>query len=391
MPAFRLNPGHSVLVAVLLSANAMMYAAWPFLSELPFRGNSMDAPVASRTGRIRVTALTRNPAYFRAFCGMLRSEESILFLGTSESHYRDNLAAQLNAMPSEYPVMYPVAVAGLSPIHMCVTLACCEKQKIVLPPVIVVVNLVYFTQSHDAINDGWLGNAIPPVLLQMDHDHIVESLGDDVRHAYARHFALRRALFPAAVQTYVGNLIYLRAHQPDEEALCGAEIRPSAYRFDGKVPCYDEHRGVPVGHTEPDRLAKGRWLVRPAQASVNVKGFAAMMRILHDQRAPRLVIVLPMNRRYYAASGLDMGRFDNSFSEIRKCIRKYALGGNAHFIDLYDSPEMDMGFRDRMHLDAYGNYQAAKHVLACEEYGRFMEAVREYYASPRHKAEIAQR
>jgi hypothetical protein len=51
-------------------------------------------------------------------------------------------------------------------------------------------------------------------------------------------------------------------------------------------------------------------------------------------------------------------------------------------LDLYDTPRLHFGFYDRMHLDQYGFYQLASHMLKDETYLRFLEAVDAFYSTP---------
>ena len=389
MQTSRANASHLLLLAVLLSANGLLFLAWPWLREVPVQGDSEDTPLASPGPRIRPQVVMRNTAYMAGFSEVLRAERRILLLGTSESQYRDNVGAQLNHLAPDHPRIVVQAIAGGSPIHLCVALANCQRNGVEFPPTILVVNLVYFTESHDVIKDGWLSNAMPPVFVQMNHGNVADHLGEQVQAVYARHFFLKRVLYPATAQAYLGDLLYLRFHRPNSETVSTAEVPVPVYEFDGRVPEYDEARAVPVGYQATDRLAKGRWLVKPADESVNRKGIEASVRIVRELAAPLLVLVLPMNRKFYGHNGLNMIEYDKGFAEIRDRILCCAARENAYVIDLYENPKLDMGFRDRMHLDAYGNYQIAEHLVGCKEYTRFLKAVRDYYGGPWLEATVA--
>jgi hypothetical protein len=56
-----------------------------------------------------------------------------------------------------------------------------------------------------------------------------------------------------------------------------------------------------------------------------------------------------------------------------------AEGGNIYLLDLYDTPRLDFGFQDRMHMDEYGFFQLASHIVKDETYLRFLKAVDVYY------------
>ena len=245
----------------------------------------------------------------------------ILYLGTSESVFDWNLAGQLNFMRTDEPSMVSLAKAGMSLIHSAVTIARAKRERIEFPPTVIVINPVYFTKSHDMINDGWLSEMVrSPVFLQMNHGNVRAYLTEEVRDVYDQHFALRRILYPATAQEYLGNLIYLSFHQPVIDPAQPAPLSIPVYRFNGSLPNYDKEMNVWAGNAAVDRFSKGRWQVNQAQESVNLKGLASILTVLKKKPAPSALLVLPVNRKFYEYHGLDMDEFDSRYRDIRNAL-----------------------------------------------------------------------
>ena len=336
--------------------------------------------------------IIKKKAYLARFFDAIREKRKILFLGTSESTSSWNIAAQLNFLAPDKLQMVAIAKAGISPIHSALVIAKAKREGIQIPPIVLVINPVYFTQAYDLINDGWMSAIVrSPVFIQMNHRDVRDYLSEEVRGVYDEHFALRRALYPATVQEYLGNLIYLSFHQLGVELERPAPLPIPVYRFDGSLPNYDEERNVWAGQQAADRLAKGRWLVNKGEDSANLKGLASIMTILRKEPAPVLLLVLPVNRKFYEYHGLDMAQFDLRYRAIRDEIQALAHGENTYLIDLYDAPKFRFGFEDRMHMDQYGFFQVTVHILKTEAYHRFVEAVKSYYAAPPSSAQTAAR
>ena len=361
-------------LVVLLVANALLYMTWPWLRSQPLASDS-SATYSSKN-------VMRNELYLSWFFDSIRSDKRILYLGTSESTSRSNLAAQFNKLAPDNPKIIPYAKAGLSPIHSAVLVAKWEREGITIPPLVLVINPVYFTHTYDEINDGWLSQVVrSPVFLQMNHRHILDYLSPEVRDIYDRHFSLRRLLYLATMQEYLGNLFYLFFHQFSGEP-SAQRLRVPAYEFDGKLPEYDESKNVWKNIQAPDRFDQSRWLVREPQESVNLKGLASLMGILRKKPAPVLLLVLPVNRKFYEYYDLDMSEFDRRYQALRDRIRYLSRGENIYWIDLFELPKVQLGFRDRMHMDQYGFFQIARFILESPEYGRFIDGVRAYYHEP---------
>ena len=373
MRTFKDNLARRLTLFVVLAANVLLYITWPWLRNLPLTSDSGEAYV--------IQNVMRNELYLNWFFESIRSEKSILFLGTSESTFYYNLAAQLNQLAPDNPRMVLYARAGTSPIHSTVLIAKWKREGIEIPPLVLVINPVYFTLAYDVINNGWLSLVVrSPIFLQMNHRHIRDYLSEEVLHVYDQHFSLRRTLYPATMQEYLGNLFYLLFHQVTHQPRAQPLLVPT-YEFNGKLPEYDESKNVWKTKLAPDRFNQSRWLVREPEESVNLKGLASIMAILRDSPGPILLMVLPVNRKFYEYHGLDMSEWDRSYKAIRNRIRNLARGENTYFIDLFDPPNLHLGFRDRMHMDQYGFFQLARFVLGSAEYGRFMDAVRMHRAN----------
>lgn len=387
MLIYRKDPARIAILWVLLAANVLMYLSWPWLRSMRLGSDSTDTEFfrvhESSPVSLNAWSLLRNDLYLASFFDLIRGGRKVLYMGTSESVAPYNLAAQLNEMSSDKSRIVALAQAGMSPIHSCVTVAKCKREGIKIPPVILVINLVYFTQSHDVINDGWLGRVIRShVFLQMNHRDIRSYLSDEILGVYDEHFALRRILYPVTIQQYLGNLLYLSFHRSPGEIVHPEHLLAPTYEFDGMLPDYDEARGVHAGYQASDQKAKSRWQVKTVEECLNLKGLASVMAILQEQSVPVLLLVLPMNQTFYMYNGLDMEEYNRRYSAIRRGICAMTTSENTYLMDLYDSPELHLGFSDRMHLDQYGNFQLSKYILESDEYALFIEAVERYYAGP---------
>lgn len=220
-----------------------------------------------------------------------------------------------------------------------------------------------------------------PVFLQMNHREILTYLSDDVQQAYDEHFAFKRLMYPVWAQEYLGNLLYLLFHERAAESN-RLELPDRRYEFDGLLPDYDKARSVWAGYRASDQLLKSRWLVKPPEDALNLKGLAATWAILRDQPAPVLLLVMPVNRTFYEYNGLNMAEFDQRLRQIRDKISELASSKNTYLLDFFDEPKLHFGFQDRMHLDMYGYHQLASFMLRSADYQGFVQAVRSYYGEP---------
>lgn len=376
--------GRRVALIVIVVSNVLLLGVWPWRDGLPTDRDASDPPYTVRpNGRVSLNAggILRNPGFWHDFLDRLHQERRVLYLGTSESVMRGNLASQLNVHGPEDVRMVCLAKAGLSPIHQCVAFASVSKHGLRVPPTVLIVNLVYFTRSHDVLNEGWLATtARSATFVQMNHDNLQQHLTGEVRDVYQRHFRARLPLYPMWMQQYLGNLLYLWFHDRQVGQANVPALPVPLFVFDGTAPTYDTNRAVPVEYVAADQMARGRWEVSQVEESVNLKALRSSLAILRNQAAPILVVVLPTNRRFYAFNGLDMKEYDRRYEAIRGAIAESAQGPNLHVLDLYDIP-LDYGFMDRMHADPYGNHQLAVAVAGSTAYAEFVADVRAYYQS----------
>jgi poly-D-alanine transfer protein DltD len=186
------------------------------------------------------------------------------------------------------------------------------------------------------------------------------------------------SLYLATVQQYAGNLIYLAFRQQTSQPL-QPDLEVPRYAFKNSLPSYNEAENVWSTVQTIDRLDKRRWRVSEPTESVNLKGVQSTTGILAAEPAPVLLLILPVNRRFYEYHELDMASFDSRYRDIRAALHEMAKGQNIYLIDLFDEPRLHFGFRDRMHMDAYGFAQLAKHIYDSGIYKRYLDAVRQYY------------
>jgi hypothetical protein len=379
-----------ILPAVLIVGNLFLFAGWTWLRALSLGADSTDPPWRvigwgpSARRAPNIDSILRNAEYMASFMEAVRKEKAVLFLGTSETLPSFNLGAQLNALYPQDPPMVVVAKMGTSPIHSTLLFAQCQREKIATPPLVLLINPVYFTQSHDGINNGWMSGLVrSEVFAQLDHRLILEELSADAQALYASHFRLRRVLQPLSMQIYLGNLLYLKFHQSGRPEFPQEFLPINEHRFDGALPAYDPEQGVHAGYRASDRFAKDRWTVKSVRDCANLKGLVSTAAILEKQPAPVLLLVLPANRTFYATNGLNMAEFDRRYQELRREIDRLERPGHVFVADLYDSAWLDRGFADRMHMDDYGFHQVAAHLGTNSSYRSFVETVRAYYADPR--------
>jgi hypothetical protein len=292
-----------------------------------------------------------------------------------------NLAAQLNAARPTGRYLVALSKGGTSPIHSTLAIARAKREGLQIPPIILVINPVYFTESLDIIDDGWMSDMVrSPVFLQMNHRDMRDYLSKEVQQVYDDHFTFKRLLYPAAIQEYLGNLLYLRFHQPATVSKDKVPLPMPVYKFNGSLPSYDNEKNVWVGNEAVDRFSKSRWQVNSVEESVNLKGLESTVAILKREPAPVLLLFLPANRNFYQYHGLDMQEFDRRYRDIRNVLEKFSQASNIYLLDLYDLP-LRFGFSDRMHMDQFGFFQLASHIIKDETYLRFLKAVNAYYNS----------
>jgi hypothetical protein len=380
----RAGAAQAALVALLVAANVGLVLAGAVLSERRYGSDAAESPLNPPRAARRLDArgILRNPDSFAWLCDRVRQHHGVLFFGTSESGELHNVGAQLNDVSSGDPPLTVLPVMGMSPIHSTLLFARSRSESLPLPPLVLVINLVYFTASHDVIDDGWMSTVVRnPVFLQFDHNGLRQHLGEDVRRAYDAHFRVRRLLDPLLYEQYAGGLLYLEEHAREPGSLPADDPPPERYHFDGSIPGYDPERNVHPGYRPSDRLSKGRWQVRPASDCLNLKGVENTARLLRSGRAPALLLVLPVNRAFYESEGLDMIEFEQRYAALRRRIADQEVPGRVFVVDLYDNPPLDRGFLDRMHADAYGNHQLAAALAGLPEYRAFVAAVETYYGS----------
>lgn len=373
------------VLALLVGINVLLTAALPLLRGLPLESTG-DETTLREDGHLRLLSarVLRTESSLSALFAKVRQEKKILFLGTSESISRGNLCDQINALDPHHPGMVHFARGGASPIHRTIALAKAQRAELPFPPLVLIYNPVYFTRSHDVINEGWLGTTtVAPIFVQMNHRQLREHLNEGVRHAYDEHFAPTRLVYPVRLQRYTANLIYLLAHRGLDRVPDDAPLWTPEFEFDGELPDYDEQRNVHTGYLAIDRFDKSRWEVSELENSINAAAAENSCSILTAQEAPALLIYLPMNLDFYAFHGLDMDVLNDRQARIRDHLRDLCDAPNLFFLDLYEEPVLHHGFLDRMHQDAYGNYQLVRSIIDDPVYQAYVRRVASFYAATR--------
>lgn len=379
-------PGRIALFSTLIAVNLIVYGSYGWLANYQPDTNSRDPYLETSFReeglftRIDLESTLRNAAYTIPYFKRIEREQQILAFGTSESVHHHNVAHQLNALLDDPPKFRMYAQPGLSPIHLALVFAKCQQQQIRMPPILLSVNLVYFTESHDGVNDGWLSNVSrSDLFVELDHDRTRQHLTEDAQAVFSSHFEGRRWLYPLTLQKYLSNLLFLKFHQtgtlPEPDV-----FREKVFTFDGEKHPYNLQQNVWDGYRASDELQKSRWEVVEPQQCANLAGVRSIIDIAEKMQVPMLVVINRPNRKYYESHGLDMNRYDERYGEIRQQIR--AMAGETIVLDLYDGPLLEPGYRDRMHPDEWGDFQIAEHMVATPELKAFRNKVREYYSMP---------
>lgn len=377
-------PGRIALFSTLIAVNMIVYGSYWWLADYQPDTNSRDPYLETSFReegpftRFDLSSTLRNTAYTIPYFNRIEQERQILAFGTSESVHDHNVAHQLNALLDDAPKFHMYAQPGLSPIHLALFFAKCKKEQIPMPPVLLSVNLVYFTQSHDGVNDGWLSNVSRSNLfVEMDHDKTRQYLSADAQAIYAKHFEGRGWLYPLTVQKYLSNLLFLKFHQtgalPDPDV-----FREKVFVYDGERPDYNLEQNVWEGYRAADALQTSRWEVMEPQRCVNLAGIRSIIETAESMQVPMLLVINRPNRKFYESHGLDMERYDTRYAGIRRQI--HDLAGDTIVLDLYDEPMLEPGFRDRMHPDPWGDYQIAEYMVQTPELKAFRDKVREHYS-----------
>lgn len=377
---------------VLILVNVLLYGSWYWLGDQPLTGNRRDAFLETRylpdgpETRLSTSSILRNDGYAVPFFELMEKEKRIIMFGTSESIHPHNISYQMNAISDELPKTYIFSQAGMSPIHLSFFFAKCERDKLQIPPVVLLVNLVYFTNSHDVLNDGWLTRVLPSdSFAQLNHGDVLDYVDEDVRDLFEDHYANRRWLMPITSQKHLGGLWFLNFNQPNPLAPAPDGMANDRYEYNGKLPNYDDARNVWKGYHPRDEMQKSRWEVRKVEECLNLIGLRSIVNSAEACNAPMMVIVMPTNKPYYKASGLDMDRYEERYTKIREAIKALPQKSSTEVMDLYEDMELDKGFKDRMHADQYGHYQMANHILETPEYQAFRQRAAEYFAERENK------
>ena len=376
--------GRVAVFAALIAINAILYTSWIGLSADRPATNTRDPYLETSfreegtfTRHLLSTTL-RNSGYAAPYFEQIVKENRILAFGTSESVHHHNVAHQLNALLDDGPKFQMYAQPGLSPIHLALFFAKCKNEQIRMPAILLSVNLVYFTQSHDGLNDGWMKNVErSEVFVELDHGNVRSHLNADARKAYADHFAGRSWLYPLTLQKYLANLLFLRVHGTDQ--LPAPDVfKEKIFDYDGEKHAYNLEQNVWQGYRASDELQKSRWEVMEPRDCANLAGLKSIIEIADQLQVPMLVVINRPNRKYYEFHGLDMAQYDERYAEMRRQIRE--LDGNSIILDLYEEPSLEPGYRDRMHPDEFGDRQVAERIAATKELETFRQRTREYYS-----------
>ena len=374
------------LLAALLVANAALFAMGRSLpvadhGTLP-RGSSYAFERWGFTGS-GTDALVQNGGLFDDLMARIRRERYALLLGTSESDLYDNLACALNV--TRAPVTWvTVAKGGLAPIYASVLIARAAARGTQLPPTLYIVNPIYFTRSHDRLDGGWLSQvARTPGFVTFGDPAVRAHLTEGTVQLLTRRDGAAALGAPFELEAHLAHRLFLRANLRTDLALDDLDVR----RCSREAPPepYDDARNVPLGYRPQDEFLAWRWQVDPPARSANLEGLRSLVRAWGPMRAPLLLLVIPPNRRFYAAAGIPMDEYDRNYRVYYAAIGALATerrgNGAVHVVNLADVMELRGGYRDRMHPNLAGNRAMAGVLIERPEFAAFVADARSFYAA----------
>ena len=97
-----------------------------------------------------------------------------------------------------------------------------------------------------------------------------------------------------------------------------------------------------------------------------------MTQLYATNRPQVLIVILPWNAEFYESHGLAKDQWAPLFQQHRKSLK--ALGDNEYVnvIDFFNNDWRENGFRDRMHMDAFGSSQVTERLKAHPTFKAFI-------------------
>ena len=319
----------------------------------------------------------RNDGYLRDYFLNLKNNKKILYLGTSESTMRYSIPYQLNAMGSNY--LYQNKSAGwMSPIHLSLLFSKLKKYGFKKPSLVLAINPVYFTYQHDVVNEGGMDNIIKSSLfVKMNHNGIMNNLNDDLVSIFSKHYLHNFLLKPFEFQKYTASLSYLNSKQINYEMKY--DHSEHFYEF-SQIPDYDLKQNTRKNYHPVDIFNKQNWVINESSISPNLAGIESIISVLNDFKStPVLILLLPVNLKYYGHIGLDVKKYQSNYEKIRGKIKKLIIQENIFILDLNENFLLEKGFLDRMHFDEYGCYQISNYMINSTIYNEFINKTVNYY------------
>jgi len=359
---------------LLLAINIGLFSLWFLLSK-----EKLDYYPSSKLGKY---SFIQSNSSLSDFLKKMKEKRKILYLGSSESTLDWNLSAQINHLDTNNNHIESLSMAWFSPIHSCLLITRMVRNEMDLPPMILVINPVYFTRSHDVINESGVSQILrSTTFFKMDHFDIKDKMGKELQELYKRHYSYSWLARPIELQKYITNLMFLYSYK-DYSAPVSYQFDENNYRYMGFIPEYDISRNIWVNRTDPKIIQLNQWRIENENLSPNLKGLKCINNITADSNVPLLILILPVNFRYYEYIGIDIENYIKNYSRIKRQIFNTFNKGGSYIIDLSEEPNLDFGFSDRMHIDEYGAYQLANYVVADSMYKSFINESKFFYNNP---------
>jgi len=358
------------VVFILLVVNLIVFGAWFYVREKSLLKDGSD--------KDEQFSLIRNEKYLIEYISNIYNDKKIIFFGSSESHNNYSIPSQLNYMEPQNNYEN-ISKGWLSPIHLSLIFSKIGKLNISIPPIVLLINPVYFTKTHNRIDEGGLGNVVKSTLfIKMNHNNILADLDKDTKNIFKKYFLHNKLIFPFDYQKYILNLLYLSSRQSNFNWE-NFSYRDKPYKFNHLIPDYSVDKNTWPRYKPVDEFMKKDWVIINDELSPNMIGLKTIFSTIYKKSIPGLVILLPTNIKYYQHIGLDSLEYSRRDLILRKQIKNMAFSNALTVIDLNDDFRLNLGFKDRMHNDEYGFYQICKYLIDSKNYSEFKNSVAQYY------------
>ena len=144
-------------------------------------------------------------------------------------------------------------------------------------------------------------------------------MGKELKELYKKHYSYSWLAGPIELQKYITNLMFLYSYK-DYSAPVSYQFDKNNYRYRDFIPEYDISRNIWANRTDPKIIQLNQWKIENENLSPNLKGLRYINNITTDSSVPLLIIILPVNFRYYEYIGIDIDNYIKNYSRIKRQI-----------------------------------------------------------------------